>query len=362
MPGALGCRAHAPGSRVRGGEGGQQAPRARARIRGDGARGSGGQRFDGEPARHVARGVAAHAVGHGVERASGRTRNASSLRRGAGRGPSGEAVPVHALVLAGWWARPLPLRVRVMRKSHTDPVRSLLAGCGAAPPEEPPMQATAAVMLEVRPGMPLDEMLHILDEHLVRAMAGRWKARPSTTSAAPRRSATACSRRACPSSGFPTSSTAWSPGSARSSPRPTASSPSSRPARRATPMLDELRALRDEVVRLRQTVARGGTRAPPPIERLLRGDTTAAAHARRGARPPHKRPPRVRRPAGYADPPGHLNICRRAVAPGADRPSRGQLPCLPMNGRSVRTGPKRAGPVSGRGQNVRWKAIGAWSR
>jgi hypothetical protein len=50
---------------------------------------------------------------------------------------------------------------------------SLLVACGpTTPPDESP-QATLAVMAEVRPGTPLDEMLEMLDRHLVNAMAGQ---------------------------------------------------------------------------------------------------------------------------------------------------------------------------------------------
>ncbi|MGH7465600.1 MAG: hypothetical protein ACREK1_10535, partial [Longimicrobiales bacterium] len=50
---------------------------------------------------------------------------------------------------------------------------TLGAGCGpVAPPDESP-QATIALMAELRPGTPLDEMLEMLDRHLVNAMAGQ---------------------------------------------------------------------------------------------------------------------------------------------------------------------------------------------
>jgi hypothetical protein len=58
-------------------------------------------------------------------------------------------------------------------------------------------------------------------------------------------------------------------------------------------VLAELDLLREEVIRVRQLVARGGTRAPPPIERLLQlGAEAAGAQAQpAGGRRASRRPP-----------------------------------------------------------------------
>jgi hypothetical protein len=172
----------------------------------------------------------------------------------------------------------------------------IAAACAPTPPEETAVQSAAAVMLEVRPGTPLDSMLFMLDDLLARAMAGRLDGE----SVIDFRRAEALTDRLLEAS-LPFE---WIPGeqySLESRLRQIQSAADRVLAQLETgaprePMLAELRALRNDVVALRETVARGGTRAPPPIERLLRfGDTTAVTPA---AGPPRPATPRGPQPLG----------------------------------------------------------------
>jgi hypothetical protein len=146
---------------------------------------------------------------------------------------------------------------------------TLLAACGPTPQDELPMHSAAAVMLEVRPGMPLDSLLHVLDGYLARAQEG-WL---EGEAAIDFRRAEALTDRLLESR-MPFE---WIPDqqySLESRLRQIQSL-----ADRVLAMLDtgvqrdtvlaELDLLRQEVIGVRQLVARGGTRAPPPIERLL---------------------------------------------------------------------------------------------
>jgi hypothetical protein len=160
-----------------------------------------------------------------------------------------------------------------------------IAACGAAPPDESPMQATAAIMMELRPGTPLEELLHMLDEHLVRAMAGRMEG----DAVSDFRRAEAITDRLLEAR-LPFEWFAHEQYSLQSRLRQIQSM-----ADRVMAMLDtgaprdamltDLRLLRTEVVRLREAVAQGGTRAPPPIGRLLSGDTVGAGEVRAGSQP-----------------------------------------------------------------------------
>jgi hypothetical protein len=160
---------------------------------------------------------------------------------------------------------------------------SVITACGAAPPDEPPMQATAAIMTELRPGTPLEELLHMLDEHLVRAMAGRMEGEAVSDF----RRAEAITDRLLEAR-LPFEWFAHEQYSLQSRLRQIQSMADRVLAMQETgaprdAMLTDLRLLRTEVVRLRQAVAQGGTRAPPPIHRLLVGDTVGAGEVRAGA-------------------------------------------------------------------------------
>jgi hypothetical protein len=148
-------------------------------------------------------------------------------------------------------------------------------GCRPAPPPEAaPLETTAAVMSELRPGMPLDDMLRILDEHLVAAMQGRMEGDAVLHF---RRAEAITDRLIEARQPFE-----WIPGqqySLESRLRQVQSSADrilaqlETGANRDTMLLD-LRALRTEVVQLRETIASGGTRAPPALNTLL-ADTAA---------------------------------------------------------------------------------------
>lgn len=180
----------------------------------------------------------------------------------------------------------------------------LVTGCAPSPPEETSVQSAAAVMLEVRPGMPLDSLLYMLDNLLLRSLAGRLEGE----SVIDFRRAEALTDRLLEAS-LPFE---WIPDeqySLQSRLRQIQSAADRILAQVETgaprePMLAELRALRNDVVGLRETIARGGTRAPPPIERLLRfGDTTAAGAGTAGPpAAPGPRPPAGPQPLGTPRP------------------------------------------------------------
>jgi hypothetical protein len=154
---------------------------------------------------------------------------------------------------------------------------SVLAACGAAPPDESPMQATAVIMTELRPGAPLEELLHMLDEHLVRAMAGRMEG----DAVGDFRRAEAITDRLLEAR-LPFEWFAHEQYSLESRLRQIQSMADRVLAMVETgspreDILTELRLLRTEVVRLRQAVAQGGTRAPHSLQRLLSGGDTAGA-------------------------------------------------------------------------------------
>jgi hypothetical protein len=183
-----------------------------------------------------------------------------------------------------------------------------IPACGAAPQEEAPMQAATAIMMELQPGAPLDEMLELLDEHLVRALEGRLEG----TAVNDFRRAEAITDRLLEAR-LPFEWFAAQQYSLESRLRQIQSM-----ADRVLAMLDtgapreevltELRLLREEVVRLREAVARGGTQAPPPIGRLLQGGDTAAARVRAQQRAQEAAPqpaaPRGPTPIGTPVPPG----------------------------------------------------------
>jgi hypothetical protein len=172
-----------------------------------------------------------------------------------------------------------------------------VSACGPRPQEETPVQSAAAVMLEIRPGTPLDSLLLRLDEHLFAALSGRLEG----DAVIEFRRAEAITDRLLEAS-LPFE---WIPDEhyrLESRLRQVQSA-----ADRVLAMLEtgsprdttlvELQALRRDVVDLRNTVARGGTRAPQPLDRLLRGADTAAAGIRR-AQQQAPRPPAGPRPLG----------------------------------------------------------------
>jgi hypothetical protein len=182
---------------------------------------------------------------------------------------------------------------------------TLLAACGPTPQDELPLQSAAAIMLEVRPGAPLDSLLYTLDSYLARAQEGWLEGEAATDF---RRAEALTDRLLEARMPFQ-----WIPDqqySLESRLRQIQSL-----ADRVLAMLDtgvqrdtvlaELDILREEVIRTRQIVARGGTRAPPPIERLLElgADARAAGGAgAAGQQPGGPPPPTGPRPLGQAVP------------------------------------------------------------
>lgn len=182
----------------------------------------------------------------------------------------------------------------------------IAAACGPRTPEpEPSSQATIAVMAEIRPGTPLEDMLETLDRHLVNAMAGQMEGDAVDEF----RHAEAITDRLLESR-MPFE---WIPSerySLESRLRQIQSSADRVLAqvRTGTPrpiMLQDLRTLRSEVAQLRQIVAAGGTSAPIPVERLLAADTTGsgAGPAPVGATPDVPQRAAPRRPLGTPIPP-----------------------------------------------------------
>jgi hypothetical protein len=149
----------------------------------------------------------------------------------------------------------------------------VIQACGPSRPPDDSPQATIAVMTEIRPGTPLAEMLEMLDQYLVSSMSGQLEG----SAVDEFRHAEAITDRLLearmPFEWIPTEQY-----SLESRLRQIQSSADRVHAqiRTAAPraqMLHDLRMLRTDVARLRQTVAAGGTAAPIPVDRLLAGDT-----------------------------------------------------------------------------------------
>lgn len=145
--------------------------------------------------------------------------------------------------------------------------------CGPTTPPDDSPQATIEMMAEIRPGTPLEEILARLDQHLVNAMAGQLDG----SAGAEFLRAEAITDRLLEAR-MPFEWITSESYSLESKLRQIQSSADRIMAqlRTAAPrpqMLQDLRALRTDVARLRQTVAAGGTAAPVPVERLLSGDT-----------------------------------------------------------------------------------------
>jgi hypothetical protein len=154
---------------------------------------------------------------------------------------------------------------------------SFAAGCGpTAPPDDSP-RTTFAVMAEIRPGTPLDEMLERLDQHLVNAMAGQLEGSAGTEFLRAEAISDRLLEARMPFEWIPSEHY-----SLESKLRQIQSSADRVLAqlRTASPrpqMLNDLRLLRTSVAVLRQVVAAGGTDEPVPVARLLSGDTAVDA-------------------------------------------------------------------------------------
>ncbi|HEX6134313.1 MAG TPA: hypothetical protein VFZ24_10120 [Longimicrobiales bacterium] len=153
------------------------------------------------------------------------------------------------------------------------PFTCVMAACGPSRPPDDSPQATIAVMTELRPGTPLEEMLEMLDQHLVNAMAGEMEGDALDEFSRAEAITDRLLEARMPFEWIPSERY-----SLESRLRQIQSSADRVMAqvRVRTPrmqMLQDLRLLRTDVARLRQTVAAGGTQAPAPIDRLLAGDT-----------------------------------------------------------------------------------------
>ncbi|HSK20031.1 MAG TPA: hypothetical protein VK912_12845 [Longimicrobiales bacterium] len=149
----------------------------------------------------------------------------------------------------------------------------LAAACGPTSPPDSSPQATIEVMAEIRPGTPLEELLERLDRHIVNAMAGELEGDAGDEFLRAEAMTDRLLEARMPFEWIPAESY-----SLESKLRQIQSSADRILAqlRTAAPrqqMLRDLRALRTDVARLRQTVAAGGAPAPVPVERLLSGDT-----------------------------------------------------------------------------------------
>ncbi|HEX6307227.1 MAG TPA: hypothetical protein VFZ69_03505 [Longimicrobiales bacterium] len=177
----------------------------------------------------------------------------------------------------------------------------MLAGCGPSRPADDSPQATYAVLAQVRPGTPLEEMLEMLDRHLVNAMAGEMEGDALTEF---NRAEAITDRLLEARMPFE-----WIPAeqySLESRLRQIQSSADRVMAQvrvrvPRTQMLQDLRLLRTDVARLRQIVAAGGTAAPTAVERLLAGDTAEIRPAPPASTPDNQ--PRGPRPLGTPLPP-----------------------------------------------------------
>lgn len=149
----------------------------------------------------------------------------------------------------------------------------LAAACGPTSPPDSSPQATIEVMAEIRPGTPLEELLERLDRHLVNAMAGELDGNAGREFLRAEAMTDRLLEARMPFEWIPAESY-----SLESKLRQIQSSADRILAQLRTgaprqQMLQDLRALRTDVARLRQTVAAGGAPAPVPVERLLSGDT-----------------------------------------------------------------------------------------
>lgn len=150
---------------------------------------------------------------------------------------------------------------------------TLVAACGPTTVPDDAPEATIAVMAEVRPGTPLDEMLEMLDQHLVNAMAGQLDGNAGDEFLRAEAITDRLLEARMPFEWIPSESY-----SLESKLRQIQSSADRimaqlRTAAPRSQMLQDLRTLRSEVALLRQTVAVGGAPAPVPVDRLLSGDT-----------------------------------------------------------------------------------------
>jgi hypothetical protein len=157
-----------------------------------------------------------------------------------------------------------------------------VAGCAPAPqPQDGTRQATAAIMAEVQPGAPLEQLLAMLEEQLELAAAGRLEGDAVLSF----RRAEAVSDRLLEAR-LPFEWIATQQYSLEARLRQIQSLADRVLAMLETgvprdTVLSELELLRGQVAQVQETIARGGTRAPPHIHQLLQAGDTAGTGARR---------------------------------------------------------------------------------
>jgi hypothetical protein len=190
------------------------------------------------------------------------------------------------------------------------PLALLLAGCPRPQLDDPPMRATFAIMQEVPPGAPLEELLVTLEELLRSALYGRMEG----AALADFRRAEALSDRLLEAR-MPFE---WIPGEQyrlgsrlrqlqSTADRVLAMQETGRPR---DSVVAELQLLYDQVRRAQAIVAAGGTVAPPDIHQLLRAADPAGAGTRRGfqqqqrqPQPPQPQPPQPQQQPQPPQPP-----------------------------------------------------------
>ncbi|HSJ10199.1 MAG TPA: hypothetical protein VK928_09805 [Longimicrobiales bacterium] len=177
-----------------------------------------------------------------------------------------------------------------------------IIACGPSGAADADDQAPVALLAEIRPGVPLDSLLYLIDNHLVQAMAGGLDDEGTTEFLR----AEALSDRLLEAR----APFEWIEGDAYSlqsrlrqvqsaADRVRAQIQTAAPREQT---LGDLRTLRNDVVQLRRALTLGGTRAPPDIYELLASDTVRLAPGA-GAEPSGPTAPRGPQPLGSPVPP-----------------------------------------------------------
>jgi len=148
-----------------------------------------------------------------------------------------------------------------------------LAACGPSDAADAADPASVAILAEIRAGMPLDSLLYMIDEHLVRATAGGMEGDAALQFL---RAEALTDRLLEARAPFEWLTSERYSVEARLRQIQSSADRVRAQVQTAAPreiMLQDLRTLRNEVVQLRQALTKGGTRAPPDIHQLLASDT-----------------------------------------------------------------------------------------
>lgn len=161
--------------------------------------------------------------------------------------------------------------------------------CGPSDAADASDQPSVALLAEIRPGMPLDSLLYMIDSHLVQAMAGGMDDEAMVEFL---RAEALTDRLLEARAPFQWLTAERYSVEARLRQIQSAADRVRSQVQTAAPreqMLADLRTLRRDVVQLRRALAQGGTRAPPDIYQLLASDTVRlppGAGAEGGSAPP----------------------------------------------------------------------------